>query len=244
MQPWQLNHQVLQADNCGRSVSFQAALGFPCLLRQTGLGVFWSTGKQLHPWFPVVWSSSASSISQALQVSHNEGFPPTWLGDCFSALDHEVCALAVSSSGDLSFWEETWRQRQLCSIPAYDQCSSLHWASLWCVVRLSCHAAKSGRSPEGASVWSMGVSMLPWTYPSAGIGCLWWWAHAQNGTPEASTHCHCSCQFCVYLGFLSTVQSIIPLLCWSLLRWGVCLWSQLAAGGYPGRGRRPPLLQF
>ena len=41
------------------------------------------------------------------------------------------------------------------------QYSSLHWASLWCVVRFSCHAAESGRSPEGASVWSAGVSMLP-----------------------------------------------------------------------------------
>ena len=29
MQPWRLVHQVLQADKCGRSVSFQAALGFP-----------------------------------------------------------------------------------------------------------------------------------------------------------------------------------------------------------------------
>ena len=29
------------------------------------------------------------------------------------------------------------------------------------IVRLSCHAAESGRSPGGASVWSVGVSMLP-----------------------------------------------------------------------------------
>ncbi|WP_419595894.1 hypothetical protein, partial [Thiolapillus sp.] len=71
MQPWQLDHQVLQADDCGRSVSFRAALGFP-LLRQTSLGVFWSTSQQLQPWFPVVWSSSASTVPQALQLSHNE----------------------------------------------------------------------------------------------------------------------------------------------------------------------------
>ena len=40
MQPWQLDHQVLQADDCGRSVSFRAALGFPYLLHQTCFGVF------------------------------------------------------------------------------------------------------------------------------------------------------------------------------------------------------------
>ena len=50
----------------------------------------------------VVWSSSASTVPQALQLSHNEVFPPTWLGDCFLPLGHKVCALAVSSSGDLS----------------------------------------------------------------------------------------------------------------------------------------------
>ena len=66
MQPWQLDHQVLQADDCGRSVSFGTALGFPYLLRQTSLGVFWSTDQQLQPWFPVVWSSSASTVPKAL----------------------------------------------------------------------------------------------------------------------------------------------------------------------------------
>ena len=106
MQPWQLDHQVLQADDCGRSVSFPAALGFPYLLRKTSLGVFWSIG-QLQPWFPVVWSSSASTVPQALQLSHNEVFPPTLFGDRFSHLGHEVCAFAVSSSMDLSSWEET-----------------------------------------------------------------------------------------------------------------------------------------
>ena len=45
MQPWQLDHQVLQADDCGRSVSFRAALGFPYLLRQTSLGV---SGRQAN----------------------------------------------------------------------------------------------------------------------------------------------------------------------------------------------------
>ena len=35
---------------------------------------------------------------------------------------------------------------------AYDQCSSLHSALLWYVVRLSCHSAELGRSPGGASV--------------------------------------------------------------------------------------------
>ena len=74
MQPRQIDHQVLQADDCGRNVSFRAALGFPYLLRQTSLGVFWSTGQQLQPWFLVLWSSSASIVPQALQLSHNEGF--------------------------------------------------------------------------------------------------------------------------------------------------------------------------
>ena len=77
MQPWQLDHQVLQADDYDTSVSFRAALGFPYLLSQTNLGVFWSTGQQLKPWFPVVWSSSASTVPQALQLLHNEVFPPT-----------------------------------------------------------------------------------------------------------------------------------------------------------------------
>ena len=76
MQPLQLDHQILQADDCGRSVSFRAALEFPYLLRQTSLSVFWSTGQQLKLWFPVVWSSSASTVPQALQLSHNEVFPP------------------------------------------------------------------------------------------------------------------------------------------------------------------------
>ena len=72
MQPRQLDHQVLQAADCGRSVSFQATLGFPYLLHQTSLGVFWSTGQQLQLWFPEVWSSSASTVPLALQLSHNE----------------------------------------------------------------------------------------------------------------------------------------------------------------------------
>ena len=38
-------------------------------------------------------------------------------------------------------------------------------------------------------------------------------ADAQNRTPEASARCHCSCQFRVYLGLLSTVRSLVPLLC-------------------------------
>ena len=75
-------------------------------------------------------------------------------------MGHRVCALIVSSSGDLSSWEETSRQRRLCSVPAYDQFRSLHWASLWCLVRLSCHAAESGRSPGGASVWSVSPRCL------------------------------------------------------------------------------------
>ena len=70
-------HQVLQADDCGGSTSFRAALGFPYVLHQTILSVFWSTGQQLQPWFPVVWSSSTSTVPQALQLSHNEVFPPT-----------------------------------------------------------------------------------------------------------------------------------------------------------------------
>ena len=31
-------------------------------------------------------------------------------------------------------------------------------------------------------------------------------------TPEACASCHCSCQFRVYLGLLSTVRSLVPLL--------------------------------
>ena len=77
MQLWQLDHQVLRPDNCGRSVSIRAALRVPYLLRQASLGVFWSTGQQLQPWFPVVWSSSAATVPQALQLSHNEVFLPT-----------------------------------------------------------------------------------------------------------------------------------------------------------------------
>ena len=77
MRPWQLDHQVLQADDCGRNVSFRAALGFPYLLRQIRLGVFWSTGLQLQPWFPVVWSSPAPTVPQALRLSRDEVFPPT-----------------------------------------------------------------------------------------------------------------------------------------------------------------------
>ena len=65
MQLWQLGHQVLQADDCGRRVSFGAALGVPYILYQISLGVFWSTGQQLQQWFPVVWSSSASIVLQA-----------------------------------------------------------------------------------------------------------------------------------------------------------------------------------
>ena len=53
MQPWQLEHQVLQADDCGRSVSFQEAPGFPYLLHQTSLGV------------------SLSSLSGALRIEEH-----------------------------------------------------------------------------------------------------------------------------------------------------------------------------
>ena len=78
MQPWQLDDQVLQADDCDRSVSFRAAFGFPYLLSQTSIVISWSASHQLQPWFPVVCSP----------------------------LGHEVCALAVSSSGNLSSREE------------------------------------------------------------------------------------------------------------------------------------------
>ena len=54
--------RFLQSDDCGRSVSFREALEFPYLLRQTNLGVSWSTGRQLQPCFPVVWSSTASTV--------------------------------------------------------------------------------------------------------------------------------------------------------------------------------------
>ena len=68
MQFWQLGHQVLHANNCSRSISFQAALGFPYLLQQTCLGVSWMAGQQLQLWFPEIWSSSASTVPQALQL--------------------------------------------------------------------------------------------------------------------------------------------------------------------------------
>ena len=55
---------------------FSSSFGFPYLLRQTSLGAFFSTDQQLQPWFPVVWSSSASTVPQALQLSHNEVSPP------------------------------------------------------------------------------------------------------------------------------------------------------------------------
>ena len=63
MQSWQLDHQVLQADDCDRSVSLRAALGYLYLLHHIcfSLGVSWSTGQQLQPWFPVVGSSFAST---------------------------------------------------------------------------------------------------------------------------------------------------------------------------------------
>ena len=115
-------------------------------------------------------------------------------------------------------WEDTWRKRQLCSVLAYDQWSSAHWAPLWCVVCTSCHTGELSHSSGGARVLSMGASTLPWIYPSAETGCWWWWADAQNRTPEASNRCHGSCQFCVYLGLLSTIQNLIPHLCWSVLK--------------------------
>ena len=106
---------------------FEQLLDFLICFMKT-VCVSWLTGQQLQPWFPVVWSSSASTVPQSLQLSHSEVFPPTRLGDCFlhvghevcalavslsgdcfSPLGHEVCAHAVSSSWDLSSWEETWR---------------------------------------------------------------------------------------------------------------------------------------
>ena len=125
-------------------------------------------GQQLQPWFPVVWSSSVSIVPQALQLSHNEVFPPTWLGDCFSPLGHEVCALAISSSGDLSVWEETWRQRWLCGVPAYDQCSRLHWAfDSCCRVRAysrRCQCLEFGclHVALNLSCWNRVLVMMSW----------------------------------------------------------------------------------
>ena len=40
-------------------------------------------------------------------------------------------------------------------------CFCFFRADLMCIIRLSCHAAESGRSPGYASVWSVGISMLP-----------------------------------------------------------------------------------
>ena len=78
---------------------FKEALGFLYLLHQTSLGVFLTKGPQLQLWFPVVWSSPASTFLQALQLWQNKVSPPTWLEDCFSPLGHEVCVLAASSCG-------------------------------------------------------------------------------------------------------------------------------------------------
>ena len=94
-----------------------------------------------------------------------------WLG-----LKHQLTnslGRRLEGKGDLAVYQP------MISVPAYDQCSSLHWASFWCVVLLSCHAAESGCSPRGASVWRVGVSMLSCTYP-AGTGCWRWQADVQN----------------------------------------------------------------
>ena len=56
---------------------FKEALGFLYLLHQTSLGVFLTKGPQLQLWFPVVWSSPASTFLQALQLWQNKVSPPT-----------------------------------------------------------------------------------------------------------------------------------------------------------------------
>ena len=99
----------------------------------------------------MVFISFRSSSGSAAATQWSFVFPQIWLGNCFPFLGHEVCALKISSSGDLSPWEETWRKKRLYRVPAYDRCSILHCASLWYVC-LSCHAAESRRSPRGASV--------------------------------------------------------------------------------------------
>ena len=114
-------------------------------------------------------SSPSLFLQEALIVSSSgmDRDAHCWCCPCsiFSAEQGlEVCAFAVSLSGDLSFSEESWGSRLCtCCVLAYDQCSSLHWAALWCVVCFSCHAAELRRSRGGASVWSVGSSMLPWT---------------------------------------------------------------------------------
>ena len=97
MQPWQLDHRVLQADDCGRSVPFRAALGFLYLLHQTSLGVFWSTGQQLQPRFHVVWSYLLPLFLMLCSRHTMKSHLQQDLGDYFSRLGHEVCALSVSS---------------------------------------------------------------------------------------------------------------------------------------------------
>ena len=57
----------LQVVGCGKSVSFQAALGIPYLLHPSSLLVSGSKGQQLQLKFPVVRSSSASTVLQAQQ---------------------------------------------------------------------------------------------------------------------------------------------------------------------------------
>ena len=107
MQPWQLDQQVCKQTIVTGAFLFEQLLDFlMCFIKPVLVFVSLSKGPQLQVWFPEVWSSSASTVLQALQLSHNEVFPPARLGGCFSPLGHEVCTLAVSLSGDLSSWEE------------------------------------------------------------------------------------------------------------------------------------------
>ena len=154
MQPWQLVYQVLQADSCGRSVFFffffffffEHLLDFfICFVKQ----VLAFSGRQADN-FSVV---SCSMVFICFHCSTIKSF-----------LQHDL-EIVFHSWVTKFVYLQFLRLRTFpgmriegkCDFAAYkpminDQCSSLHWASLWCVVRLSCHAAESERSPEGASV--------------------------------------------------------------------------------------------
>ena len=135
------------------SVSFRAALRFPDQLHQTSLDVFWSTGKNFSRGF----------LQYGLHVL------PLFLGlgGCHTMKSFLQHGLEIVFHP----WVTKFVHLQFLRLGTFplgrrlegkgDQCSSLRWASLWCVVRLSCHAAELRRSPRGASVWSGAVSMLP-----------------------------------------------------------------------------------
>ena len=160
MQHWQPGHRVLQADECGRSISFRATHGFPL-----------SASSNQSRCFLVDTPTTSAVVSSSMVFV------------CFHCSPGSAAVTQRSLSSNMTWRFFTLGSRSLCTCSffvwgpfllggglkakatlqrtSHDQCSSLHLAPLCCVVRLSCHAAELGRSPRGASVWSVGVSMLP-----------------------------------------------------------------------------------